>query len=129
MKKALKHIVLIVLTALYCLTFLRTLTPYMDYALNKEFIAEVLCVNQDKPELKCNGKCYLKEQLEQSAEKEQQEQQSSRSTEKENLFVSTASPINDLWNNIAIAEEMIFAEPQVHIEELAYTIPKPPPQA
>lgn len=33
------------------------------YELNKDYVAEVLCINKDKPELECNGKCYLNKQL------------------------------------------------------------------
>ena len=37
--------------------------PFIEYQINKKYIAEVLCKNKDKPEMHCNGKCYLKEQL------------------------------------------------------------------
>lgn len=33
------------------------------YEVNKDYIAKNLCVNRNKPELKCCGKCYLKKQL------------------------------------------------------------------
>ncbi len=33
------------------------------YELNKEYVANKLCENRNKPQLKCNGKCYLKKQL------------------------------------------------------------------
>ena len=33
------------------------------YQLNKGYIAKNLCENQDKPELKCCGKCYLRKEL------------------------------------------------------------------
>lgn len=33
------------------------------YEINKDYVADVLCVNKDKPEMECNGKCYLKKQL------------------------------------------------------------------
>lgn len=33
------------------------------YQANKDYVADVLCINKDKPELHCNGKCYLKKQL------------------------------------------------------------------
>ncbi len=35
-----------------------------DYCINKDFIADVLCVNKDKPKLHCEGKCHLTKQLE-----------------------------------------------------------------
>ena len=31
--------------------------------LNQNFIIENLCINRDKPELECNGKCHLQKQL------------------------------------------------------------------
>ena len=34
------------------------------YELNKDYITELFCVNKDKPELKCHGKCHLKKQVE-----------------------------------------------------------------
>ena len=35
----------------------------MEYAAFYEYIKTELCINQDKPELQCNGKCHLKEEL------------------------------------------------------------------
>jgi hypothetical protein len=31
--------------------------------LNREYVARVLCINRDKPQLQCNGKCHLAKQL------------------------------------------------------------------
>ncbi|WP_405569959.1 hypothetical protein [Winogradskyella sp. Asnod2-B02-A] len=33
------------------------------YQLNIDYIIETYCINTDKPELKCNGKCHLAKQL------------------------------------------------------------------
>jgi hypothetical protein len=33
------------------------------YYVNQEYVAEELCENQDRPELDCNGQCYLMKQL------------------------------------------------------------------
>jgi len=33
------------------------------YGLNIKTIVNKYCINKNKPELKCNGKCYLKQQL------------------------------------------------------------------
>ncbi len=37
--------------------------PLMDYAVNYNFISKNLCENKAKPELLCNGKCYLKKEI------------------------------------------------------------------
>ena len=34
------------------------------FQLNQQFIADVLCINKEKPALQCHGKCYLKKKLE-----------------------------------------------------------------
>lgn len=36
---------------------------FSSYFANKAYIAAVLCENKDKPQLGCEGKCYLKKQL------------------------------------------------------------------
>nr|WP_262918614.1 hypothetical protein [Belliella filtrata] len=43
-----------------------------SYELNKDFIIENFCINKAQPELKCDGKCFLSQQL--NSEKEKQEQ-------------------------------------------------------
>lgn len=48
------------------LAMLKPLAPYVYYAANKTYIAEELCENKDKPQLKCDGKCYLRAQLAES---------------------------------------------------------------
>jgi hypothetical protein len=39
---------------------------------NRNYIAQNLCVNKDKPKLGCNGKCHLKKQLSNEEKKDQQ---------------------------------------------------------
>lgn len=42
----------------------------LHYQLNKKAIAETRCENRDKPEMQCNGQCYLSKQLKKAGEKE-----------------------------------------------------------
>lgn len=44
-----------------------------DFLVNNEYIREVLCINKDKPELSCGGKCYLMQQLQESQQKQEKE--------------------------------------------------------
>lgn len=55
-------IVIIALTML-----IKPLSPVVEYVVNYNYIATVLCVNKAKPQLQCNGKCYLVEQLRKNA--------------------------------------------------------------
>ena len=45
----------------------------LDFYLNQELIANTLCINRDKPELLCSGKCVLNTMLEKSEESEKQQ--------------------------------------------------------
>ncbi len=62
----------IAFTFLYMLAMLRPVMPVFDYVINQDYIAEYLCINKDKPEIHCDGKCYLMEML---AEQNQQKKQ------------------------------------------------------
>lgn len=40
------------------------------YNVNHSYIASALCVNRDKPQMHCDGKCFLKKELNGQQEKE-----------------------------------------------------------
>ncbi|MBT9393856.1 hypothetical protein KLP40_11845 [Hymenobacter sp. NST-14] len=50
-------------------TFSRELLV-LDYQARKAEITRLFCVNQDKPQLHCNGKCHLGKQLRKAADAE-----------------------------------------------------------
>ncbi|MCF4101421.1 hypothetical protein L1I30_07070 [Gillisia sp. M10.2A] len=55
----------------FALLFLfQPIFPLVDYAFNYEYIATELCENRDRPELSCNGKCYLMRSLAEEVNKE-----------------------------------------------------------
>lgn len=47
----------------------KEMVQYVAFKLNQDSISALFCVNKDKPEMKCDGKCYLKKSI-QAAEKE-----------------------------------------------------------
>jgi hypothetical protein len=49
---------------------LKPVFPVLQYAVNYEYISKVLCVNKEKPQMHCNGKCHLMKELAKAAEKE-----------------------------------------------------------
>lgn len=61
-----KKIVVIVALAL----FLKPIVPVLDYIINYDYIANVLCENKAKPQLQCNGKCHLMKELAKESENE-----------------------------------------------------------
>lgn len=36
---------------------------YITFKINQDYIAQELCINLDKPEVMCQGKCFLDDQL------------------------------------------------------------------
>ena len=47
---------------------------FAGFEMNEDYIAKELCVNKNKPELQCNGKCYLMNKLKQAQDKEQKQE-------------------------------------------------------
>jgi hypothetical protein len=43
----------------------------LDFSINRERIAELFCINQDKPELSCNGQCELSRRLDMAHDQEE----------------------------------------------------------
>jgi hypothetical protein len=56
------------LIGLYALTLSQAYMPHVNYWMNRDFIASVLCENKEKPELECNGKCHLKKQIQENSD-------------------------------------------------------------
>lgn len=50
----------------------RPLWPIVEYMINYDYIVTRLCENKDKPEMQCNGKCYLTKQLAKEAAGEEE---------------------------------------------------------
>jgi hypothetical protein len=49
---------------------MRPLLPFVEYAVNNDYIVKNLCVNRDNPKSCCNGRCHLKKELAKSDESE-----------------------------------------------------------
>lgn len=62
---------------------------YVGYELNKNYIATVLCENINKPELKCNGKCYLSKKIKQAEKEDQKSEQTASKTMLSQNFIFT----------------------------------------
>jgi hypothetical protein len=107
----------IVLYILLIATMLPTVSPWgiiALYQLNKNYIARVLCENRDKPQLHCDGQCYLAKQL-----KAQQDKQDKETTERVQnlpsmqLFYQLTLPFlfNPVWILHVLAEFSLYRLP------------------
>ncbi|ADY52011.1 hypothetical protein Pedsa_1449 [Pseudopedobacter saltans DSM 12145] len=64
---------------------------FAGFELNQKYIAETLCVNRDKPQMHCNGHCYLMTKLQQAQEKQkQQEKETQKHSFQEAFFEEIA---------------------------------------
>ncbi|MGF7215301.1 hypothetical protein GGR92_001441 [Spirosoma lacussanchae] len=84
--------------ALIYLLLVATLLPSVSqwgviayYHANKDYIARVLCENRDKPQLHCDGKCFLAKRL-----KASQERQDKETTER----VQNLPTLQLFWNDV-----------------------------
>ncbi len=57
----------------------------VNFQANRNYIAEFLCVNKAKPELKCNGRCYLVKKMKLAESAEGQVPSSGNQTQKHKL--------------------------------------------
>jgi hypothetical protein len=48
----------------------RPVLPVFEYVIDYGYISTQLCINKDKPELHCNGKCHLMKKLAAASENE-----------------------------------------------------------
>ncbi|MDX5436660.1 MAG: hypothetical protein LPK03_05660 [Pontibacter sp.] len=51
------------LLLVYLMATFRYLAPVVHYQLDYTYISEVLCINRDRPQLQCHGKCQLRRKL------------------------------------------------------------------
>lgn len=65
------QITAIFLTAIILIQPAHIAGVFIRFKINQDFYARVLCINKEKPELKCHGKCQLKKQLKSTQQKNQ----------------------------------------------------------
>ncbi len=70
-----KQILAILLLVSVSYQFVAKMGVIVWYEANIDYVATELCKNKDKPELQCNGKCYLKKQLNKVDDTQQDKQQ------------------------------------------------------
>ncbi|QHS60675.1 hypothetical protein [Chitinophaga agri] len=84
----------------------------VKYKIDQAYIASVLCENRDKPDMHCNGKCYLRKQL-----KQDEQQQQNGTTAKEKYEVSYINVLQEFnFAPIAPAVDLLvhYQDPALH---------------
>lgn len=67
-----KLVSILLLLALICSNFSRYFV-FASFQINKQYIVEKLCENRKRPQLQCNGNCYLMKKLKQAEEREKKQ--------------------------------------------------------
>lgn len=78
---------------------------FVGFEMNQRYIAAELCVNKDKPQLQCNGKCYLMKKLKQAQDKEQKQERQAQKTQIQDALVV----------NPFVFKQYAFAEITLHV--------------
>jgi hypothetical protein len=83
-----RSIALILILATVTANFSR-LYLYAAYELNKSYIASTLCENRDKPQLHCNGRCFLAKKIKQAEDKEKKSERDSQKNMIQEAFLNS----------------------------------------
>ena len=95
---------------------------FTSFKINQTYIAATLCVNKNKPEVRCEGKCYLTKKLKQADEKEKSPDQVQKKHQYEALVVSAfrlAPPSAKITN-------LLVTEPGYVLSTYSFPIFQPP---
>jgi hypothetical protein len=65
-----KSYISLLLSGLLCLHAWQMSLIVLNYEYNQEVFVRLFCENQDRPELQCNGQCFLKDSINQAAQQE-----------------------------------------------------------
>ncbi|MFD2518295.1 hypothetical protein [Salinimicrobium flavum] len=117
----------IILIALVMLS--KPLWPVVEYAINYDYIVDKLCENKDKPEMQCNGKCYLTEQLAKEAAGEEQNpfRNNSQKTEIPQFIISEDLPDFQLACTVEFSSDRdLFFKPNLYNSLFTSKILHPP---
>lgn len=96
--------------------------------MNVSEITELFCVNKEKPQLQCNGKCHLATQL---VDTEKDENQSPFSNNQLAYNLDVISILINPLIEVTTPENTIkhsFIQNSLNTLEHSYSVPSPPPR-
>ena len=108
--------------------FLKPIFPVIDYAVNYDYISKVLCINKDKLELKCNGKCHLMKELAKASEDDKPISSDKKQSSNPfvDLFVTEASSFNFPFFQKGTNQELNSSYTNLYSHLDSYAIFHPP---
>lgn len=96
--------------------------PYIEYAVNKEYIAKYLCIYRDIPGNKCQGTCYLHKQLQKNSESNKTDQNGNKANNSQNDKIDDHIMTSNMY--IKSIENTIILLSNTHVTTIAdYSYP------
>ena len=91
-----------------------SLLVFLGFEANQNYIAKELCENKDKPEMHCDGKCYLMKKLKQAEEKEKNQSRAAQKVHFQEALITHKTNFNFLPQLIKVIKpvELPFALPR-----------------
>ena len=103
---------------------------YLDFELRKEFIIKNLCENRFKPQLHCDGKCYLAKQLhkvaEDNAANEAQKQGENIKKVLEEVFDDSTSELTNYFTTRRTPSSMCVVLLNFYLSDFRSVLLQPP---
>lgn len=88
--------------------------PLLDYMVNYDYIANVLCENKAKPQMHCNGKCHLMKELAKASETEKPINSDKKDTSKNEIEILFFQEINTQYFTFTIGHNKIDINAKYH---------------
>jgi hypothetical protein len=121
-----RSIITYYLLTIFGVFIIRPALPIIDYFINFDYIAEVLCLKKQVPESSCNGKCYLMQQMEEN--KHNDPQKNFPQTQWEFQLLSIHHPISyDLFYE-EVNIKLVFSTLVISLKTHQFSIETPPPK-
>ncbi len=105
---------------------LKPAVPFLEYAVLYDYIKTELCVNVDKPELKCNGKCHLKKELSQASDTENKTQKNSASSMEYQVLYFQDFGTEPIFVTIKQSVKVLFSYNKTYVFRFMNAIFHPP---
>ena len=96
----------------------------VDFYANQKYIAEKLCINKSKPQMKCCGKCQLTKKLSQEENKDKQNPGRKFENKEEVICSNSFSLFSDA--NWKLIKRLYFPYHQKFFPPVSYTFFHPP---
>lgn len=78
---------------------------FIDFKINQDYIAKILCIERDRPITNCNGKCYLSDKLKKAEDKEEK-QSPRRAKDKVEILYCYREVLLDISNTTYFSEKL-----------------------